>query len=437
MKIQKIETNYKRNLFCHKTEVKPKKYSEGTEFKVLNVYPELSYQKVIGFGGAITQAAGVMYQKLSEEQKRNFIRDYFENCNYNFCRIPIGSCDFSPESYSYAYKKELSDFSIEKDTKYIFPLLNDILKVKPDLVLLASPWSPPAFMKNNKMLVLGGKLKKKYYGLYAQYVAKYIKAYHNVGINIQYITVQNEPNAIQTWESCLFTAEEEVDFLTNHLVPCFKENNIQTKILVYDHNKEKLYSRAKEIFSKCDDAAGIAFHLYTGDHFENIEICREMFPNKLLIHTEGCVEYSQFDSNNEIRHAEFYAHDMLGDLDYGCNGYIDWNLLLDHKGGPNHKKNYCGSPMMLNEAGTDYQKNLSYYYIEQITGVIRPGAVRVGYSRYTDKIEMTAFKNTDGSIAVVLLNRTDTNHEYNLCMGDICLHDNLDSHAVVSYEIMW
>ena len=436
MNIQKIETNYKRNLFLNTKEIKPQKYNEKIENQVINIYTDIQYQKFVGFGGAITGAAGESYSKLSKEKQISFISDYFKTCNYYLCRIPIGSSDFSSETYSYSYKKDLSDFNIEKDKQYIIPLLKDILKVNPNLQLLASPWSPPKFMKTNKMLTLGGKLKKEYYLTYARYLVKYINAYKEIGINIDFITIQNEPNATQIWESCIFSTQEELDFLKNYLYPTFKDNNINTKILIYDHNKEKLYTRAKEIFKNCNYADGIAYHWYTGDHFENISLLREFFPDKLLIHTEGCVGYSKFNPDEEVKNAEIYAHDIIGDLNNGCNGYIDWNILLDYNGGPNHKKNYCNSPIMLNYEENDYYKNLCYYYIAQFGTVIKPYAKRLAFSRYTENIEVTAFENHDKSLGIVLLNKSNKNYEYNLCIDqDICIHDNLDSHAIVSFKI--
>ena len=130
-----------------------------------------------------------------------------------------------------------------------------------------------------------------------------------------------------------------------------------------------------------------------------------------------------------------YAHDILGDLNSGVNAYIDWNLILDNNGGPNHKLNFCNSPIMLNPDSTDYIKNLSYYYIGHFSKFIKPESKRIAYSKYTDRIEVTSFINTDNSIAIVLLNRNGFNKEYNLCINDIVIHDNLDSHAIVTYLI--
>ena len=191
---------------------------------------------------------GYAYSLLSDEKKRNLIDDYFKDINYNLCRLSIGSCDFSLSSYSYSRKSDLSDFNIEKDFEYVMPLIKDILKINPNIKFLASPWSPPRFMKNNKLLSYGCKLLSSYKATYAEYLSKYILAYKNCGIKIDYITIQNEPNAIQSWESCLFSENDEVDFLINYLYPAFHKNNIDTKILIYDHNKDKLFIRASKEF---------------------------------------------------------------------------------------------------------------------------------------------------------------------------------------------
>lgn len=435
MKIEKIETNYNKNMYLDTKNIKPGKYKESIENKIINVYKDVKYQEFIGLGGAVTQAVGVAYKKLPIEKQKELIQDYLGWCNYNVFRIPIGSCDFSPETYSYSKQKDLSDFSIEKDFEQIIPVVKDILEFNPNAQFLASPWSPPSFMKSNKMLTLGGKLLEKYYSVYAKYLVKYIKEYKNIGININYITIQNEPNALQIWESCLFSSQEELDFIKNYLYPEFKDNNIDTKILIYDHNKEKMYNRAKDILNRLNEVDGIAYHWYTGDHFESIEICSKVFKNKLIMHTEGCVGYSRFKPEEEVKNAEIYAHDIIGDLTHGTNAYIDWNILLDNKGGPNHKKNYCNSPIMLNKDENDYYKNLCFYYICQFGMAIKPGAVRIATTRYTENIETVAFENRDKSIGIVLLNRQDINYEYNLCIGDISIHDNLDSHAIVSYLI--
>lgn len=440
MEITKIETNYKRKLFFSQSKIKPKKYQEKIENEVINIYPEITYQTLLGFGGAFTESTGYALKQLPIEKQNQIFKDYFssEGLNYSIGRLPIGSTDFSPKSYSYSYKEDLSDFTIEQDREYILPTVKSALKINPHLQFLSSPWSPPKFMKTNKMLTLGGKLIEKYKQTWANYFVKYIKAYKLEGIDIKYTTVQNEPNAVQLWESCLYSPEEEIYFVMNYLYPTLRSNNLQTKILIWDHNKEKLFTRSKQELNSnraLEAVAGIAYHYYSGDHFENIQLTHDSFPGKLLLHTEGCTGYSKFNPNDEVHNGEIYGHDILGDLNAGSNGYIDWNLVLDNKGGPNHKLNYCNSPIMVNSNKTDYIKNLTYYYIGHFSRFIMSGAKRIAFSRYSSDIEVTSFKNPDGSIAIVLMNRNNFNKEYTICLNDVTFHDNLDSHAIVSYVV--
>lgn len=433
MTITKFETNKDKNLYFNKSIIKEKKYSSKQESQIVNIYPKVEYQEFLGIGAAITESSAYNYSLLSTNKKGDFMNDMFFNINYSLCRLTIGSSDFSLNSYSYAKKHDLSDFSIERDKKYIIPFIRDALAINPNLKFLASPWSPPGFMKNTKLLYLGGKLSEKYKQTYADYFIKYILSYKELGINIDYITIQNEPGAIQLWESCIYSSEDEVDFLVNYLYPTFQKNNICTKILIYDHNKEKLYTRALSEFSDLNAlnaASGIAFHWYSGNHFENISLCRETFPNKLLFHTEGCFGFTPDNS-----FPNQYAHDITEDLNHGVNGYIDWNILLDNKGGPNHKKNYCNSPVMLNNTNSDYIKNLSYYYIGHFSKVIHPGAHRIAFSKYIADITMTAFKNPDNSIAIVMVNRENYDIDFNLCMNDITFKDTLYKQSAISYLI--
>lgn len=438
MNLLKIETNFKRNLFLKEQKQKFKGNVGNIEKGLINIYPDIEFQKIIGFGGAATESTGYCLKKIDNTISNNILNDYFtENgLDYSIIRISIGSSDFSLSSYSYLNNENLENFSIEEDKKYVIPLIKNIQNKNPNVKILATPWSPPAFMKNTKRLVFGGKLLEKYYQLYAKYLTKYILEYQKYGINIDYITIQNEPNAVQIWESCLYSAEEEAKFVSNHLYQEFQKNNISTKILGWDHNKEKLYNRSKIIFENTNDEVdGIAMHWYSGDYFEEIELVSKKYPNKLLIHTEGCTGFSNFRKSDEIQNGEIYGHDIIGDLNAGINGFIDWNLVLDCRGGPNHKRNYCNAPIMLNKENNGYIKNLTYYYIGHFSKYIKPGAIRIGYSKFTSDIEVCAFKNEDDSIVVVLLNRNDFNKEFTLNFLGNIFHDNLDSHAILTFVI--
>ena len=361
MIIDKIETNIKRNLFLNEIPNIKLRSSDIYEDNTITINTTSKLQEFIGFGGAFTESAGYALSTINSDIYNNILDDYFskEGLNYNFGRLPIASNDFSLKSYSYSYKKDLSDFSIEQDTKYIIPTIKSALKRNKNMKFISSPWSPPAFMKSNKMLILGGKLRKKYMQTWADYLVKYVTKYKEQGINIDYMTIQNEPNISQLWESCRYTAGEEANLLINYLYPTFKENNLNTKFLIWDHNKDDIVERVNDCLLKygaIDYADGIAFHWYTGSYFENLNTLNKSFPDKLLIHTEGCTGYSNFKPEDELFNAEMYATEIIGDLNNGTNCFVDWNLVLDYSGGPNHKKNYCNSPIMINK-NMKFKKN--------------------------------------------------------------------------------
>ncbi len=338
MILTKIETNIKRKLFLHKTEKITFPISSNIiEFDVISVDQKQSFQTLLGFGGAFTESTGYSLSTVDEKIYNNIIDDYFlkDGLNYSLCRLPIGSCDFSLNSYSYSYKDNLSDFNIKRDQKYIIPTIKSAQERNKNIKFVSSPWSPPAFMKDNNDLNNGGRLLKKYKKTWAKYLVKYVQNYMLENINIDYMTIQNEPNASQSWESCRYTAEEESDLLRNYLFHIFKENNLKTKFLIWDHNKDNILERSINCLVQngaLNYASGIAFHWYTGSHFQNLSQLNKLFPNKLLIHTEGCTGYSNFNPSDELFNAEMYASEIIGDLNNGVNGFIDWNMVLEYNG---------------------------------------------------------------------------------------------------------
>ena len=239
-------------------------------------------------------------------------------------------------------------------------------------------------------------------------------------------------------ESCLYNSKDEADFAINYLYPTLKNNNIDAKILIWDHNKDRVLKRATEEFSikgSNEAIAGMAFHYYSGDHFQNLKLFKDMYPEKLLIHTEMCTGYSSFKQCDEIPNAELYAHEIIGDLNSGTNGFIDWNIMLDHEGGPNHKKNFCNSPVMLNTDCSNYIKLLPYYYIGHFSKYVLVGAKRIAYSSYTDKLEITSFKNPDNTFAIIIMNKYDWNIDYNLWIEDKLIYDTIESHSIITLII--
>jgi glucosylceramidase len=390
---------------------------QDEEMPFVNLYPEHRYQSFEGFGGAITEASGYAFSKMSEEKQNEVLQAYFgaDGNRYRFARMAIDSCDFSLGNYSAvtdAGDDELSTFSLERDEQYILPLLRKAQEVLGQPIeIMLSPWSPPAFMKSNGAKNGGGFLNPEYRALWARYLCRYVREYRKMGFSVTMLTIQNEPKAAQRWDSCLYTAEQEKAFLRDFLYPELMKSGLEdVQVCIWDHNKERVFDRAQAIIDQETDkmVQGIAFHWYSGDHFDTLRLTREVFPDKKLIFSEGCVEYSRFAEENQLAHAQMYAHDIIGNLNAGMNVSLDWNIILDEKGGPNHVGNYCEAPIMCDTKNDTVIKNASYTYIRHFSRFIQPGAQRIAASTYTDKLEITAFRNPDDTITAVLLNRTDS-----------------------------
>jgi glucosylceramidase len=437
-----ITTTYVNN---HKqTLVEEKELREGQGgMQCVNVYPEIEYQTYLGFGGAITEAAGYAYSKLSKENQKKVLDHYFgeEGNRYCMVRTHIDSCDFSLGVYSAMSDpedKEMKSFTLERDEQYILPLLQAAQQKSGEpLDIMLSPWSPPAFMKTNGEKIHGGKLKAEYRQFWAEYICRYIQEYEKKGLKVSRVTIQNEPAAVQSWDSCIYTEQEEKEFLRDYLYPAFEKNGLShVKINIWDHNKERMYQRAKAIIDKDTDSMvdGVAFHWYSGDHFESINVTYEAFPDKQLIFTEGCVEYSRFGTN-QLHNAQMYAHDIIGNLNNGMTGFMDWNIYLDEKGGPNHVGNYCDAPIMIDTVNDTFEVKLSCDYIGHFSQYIRRGAKRIAFSRYTGDLEMTAFKNPDGSIVLVMLNRKDWDIPATFDVGDKIFHQVIGGNSIVTAVI--
>ena len=401
MKFKVIETNFATQKFWDSKIIDSEQKTEA--MNLLLVYPEISKQSIKGFGGAFTESSAYNWSLLSKDKQEQFVKDYFSKAGlaYNLGRIHMNSCDFALGNYSYLAENDtsLKTFDISHDEKLIIPLIQKA-KDYQDIELLMSPWSPCAFMKDNQEMNNGGKLLAGYYDLWASYYVKFIQEYQARGIEIANLTIQNEPEAKQTWDSCLFTAQEELK-LARIIKSKLQQVGLKTKLYGWDHNKENLLNRA-QVLLQDDTFDGLAVHWYTGDHFENISLTKELYPNIDIIFSEGCVEYSRFVKDDAVSHANMYAHDMIGDFKAGISAFYDWNLLLDAQGGPNHVGNFCEALIMLDDNG--YHKNLTYYYMGHFSKFVKPQAKVIASSCYTNKLETVAFKNPDGQIVVVILN---------------------------------
>lgn len=326
----------------------------GEENAVVNLYPDLLFDEFEGFGGALTDSAAYIYSLMYPAQKQKMLVTYFspEQMNFSIVRIHMDSCDFSTEMYeamSDEKDMELNSFDFSRTERYIIPMLRDAEKAAGRrLKIMLSPWSPPEFMKTNGSRKHGGSLKPEYYELWAEYICRYIREFQERGFEVERISLQNEPKAVQTWDSCVYTAQEEKKFLKD-----------------------------------------------------------AMYPELKLIVSESCIEFSKFDSRDSEANAMRLSHEIIGDLNNGVSAFYDWNVVLDEKGGPNHVGNYCLAPFLYDTKEHLLMPQLIQKHFFHFSHYIREGARRIGFSRYTDALDVTAYKNPDGSIALVLLNRSE------------------------------
>ena len=402
---------------------------QGVERGTVNVYEECAYQEMLGFGGAFTESTAYNYSLMTKEQKEEFLTRYFDRekgLGYTFCRTHIHACDFSLSPYTYVEEGDmtLDTFDIERDRKYIIPLIKDAQRYTGEgLWLFASPWSPPAYMKTNNSLFEGGSLKEEMKPLWARYYVKYIRAYEAEGITISAISVQNEPKALQPWESCFYSAEDERDFIEKYLAPALDEAGLShIKIIVWDHNKERVYERAKEIFTTPavkERVYGVGHHWYSGDHFDGPQLVHEQF-DKPVFSTEICGIISE----DVVTLAEKYARELCGDFNHFTSAFCDWNMLLDENGGPFHNRNRkhtndgklvyenkgigCYAPVLYHTDKGEAEYTPIYYYIGHFAKYVKNGARRVATTKFSEDVVTCAFKNPDGTLVLVVANISDT-----------------------------
>jgi glucosylceramidase len=395
------------------------------------INPKKTFQKYLGIGGAITDASSEVFSTLNAAQQDKLLESLYgkEGIGYNIIRTSIHSSDFGLGSHTYIEEgdADLKTFSIEKDKEKRIPFIKRAIDlIKDDLVFYASPWSPPAFMKTNKNMLQGGKLLPEFRQAWADYYVKFINAYEEEGIPVWGLTIQNEPMAVQRWESCIYTADEERDFLKNYLGPTLEKEGLgDKKIVVWDHNRDLISERANTIFEDPEAskyAWGIGFHWYetwTGGlpKYDNLKNINESFPSKNMLFTEGCQEGFDTERLHFWPNAERYGNSMINDFNSGVVGWTDWNILLDERGGPNHVQNFCFAPIHANTKTGELTFTPTYYYIGHFSKFIKPGALRVSTTTSRTSIESTSFQNPDGEIITVVMNKTNHTIGYKLIVG--------------------
>lgn len=413
------------------------------------VDPSHKFQTFLGIGGALTDASAETFAKLPVDKQNEFLRAYFDKekgIGYTIGRTNINSCDFSSDMYTYVNDgdKELKSFNIAHDEKFKIPFIKKAIEAAGGkLNLFVSPWSPPAWMKDNNNMLQGGKLKPEFYESWANYYIKYIQALEKNNVPVWGLSVQNEPMAKQTWESCMYTAEEEKNFIKNHLGPTLQKNNMgNKKLIAWDHNRDLLYQRASTLLNDPEAAKyiwGIGFHWYEswngGFQFENLKRVAETFPQKNLLMTEACNFPFSWQTFNEWKWGENYGLNMIHDFNNGAVAWTDWNILLDETGGPNHVKNFCFAPIHAKTKEGELHYMNSYYYIGHFSKFILPGAKRVISSSNRVQLLTTAFMNENGKLAVVVMNPTNEKFSSRLYIGNKAVETTNLPHSISTLVI--
>jgi len=444
MKVQVYETSANGNSLKQITN-----FSKNSNSIVITLNPDEKFQTITGFGGAFTESSAYLVNKLSYANRKKIMNAYFgaDGANYSLTRTHINSCDFSLKHYAYAMvdgEKNLDYFSIEEDKKNnLIPMILEAKALsKEGFKIIASPWTSPPWMKDNKNWV-GGKLLPEYYDTWAMYFSKYIDAYKNEGINIWGITVENEPHGNgNNWESMLYSPQEMTSFVQDHLGPTLeKEGKENIKILGYDQNRAGIKEWVDEMYKDEKSSkyySGTAIHWYESTYEvfpQDLQYAHQKAPNKYLIQTEACVDsevphwqddawywkteatdwgWDWASEKEKYLHPKYaplnrYAADIIGCLNNWVDGWVDWNMVLDTKGGPNWFKNWCIAPVIVNPDTDEVYFTPLYYVLSHFSKFMRPGAVKIGCKIDNIDVLATAVRNSDGSIALVVFNPTEKN----------------------------
>jgi glucosylceramidase len=418
-----------------------------TESKaVISINPNEKFQTITGFGGSFTEASAYLLNKLSKENREKVLKAYFSEtgANYSLTRTTIASCDFSLKNYTYAKVDNdlaLEHFTIEDDKADIIPMILDAKAIsKEGFNIIASPWSCPPWMKDNKSYV-GGKLLPEYNDTFALYFSKYLQAYQKEGVDIWGVTVINEPHGNgNNWESTLFSPKEMTDFVQNHLGPKLENDGWKDiKILGYDQNRAGLQEWVDAMYKDEKTSkyfAGTAIHWYESTYEvfpEALQYAHNKAPNKYLIQTEACVDseipqwqddtwywkkeatdwgWDWASEKDKYLHPKYapvnrYAEDIIGCLNNQVDGWVDWNMLLDRQGGPNWFKNWCVAPVIVDPENDEVYFTPLYYVMSHFSKFMRPGAVKIGCEVNNKQLKVTAVQNIDKSIAIALFNPTN------------------------------
>ena len=435
---------------------------------IIRLDPDQKFQKITGFGGSFTEASASLLNRLSKDKRDTVIQAYFseKGANYSLTRTHMNSCDFSLSQYSYSPVEDdihLEHFTIKEDQEDLIPMIKDALKVSKDgFKIIASPWTAAPWMKDNNAWV-GGKLLPKYYDTWALFFSKYINAYKKEGIDIWGFTVENEPLGNNSnWESMHFSPDEMTNFVQNHLGPRLEKDMHQVKILGFDQNREDLKEWVDSMYqseASSNYFDGTAIHWYASTYevyAKELLYAHNKAPSKYLIQTEACIDsqipvwkddawywrkeatdwgFDWAQEKDKHLHPKYapvnrYARDMIGCLNNWVDGWVDWNMVLDTQGGPNWFKNWCIAPVIVDPKKDEVYLTPLYYVMSHFSKFIRPGAQIIKVQKTDNDLMVSACKNPDGSVVVVVFNEGQSEKYFNLNLSGHTYYVSVSSQAI-------
>ncbi|WP_417954491.1 glycoside hydrolase family 30 protein [Flavobacterium sp. ZS1P14] len=410
-------------------------------YATIEVDDSQTFQSVDGFGYTLTGGSAQVINQLNAQKRQELLQELFgandNSIAISYLRISIGASDMNAIPFTYddlpsgQTDVNLDNFSLAPDKNDLIPMLKEIVAINPKIKIMATPWSPPVWMKDNNNFV-GGSLKPQYYGVYAQYFVKYIQKMKAEGITIDAITPQNEPLHPGNNPSMLMLALQQADFIKNHLGPAFQTANLTTKIVVYDHNCNK----PEYPITVLSDASaypfidGSAFHLYEGD-ISALSMVHTAFPNKNLYFTE---QYTASTGSFEGDLKWHVKNVIIGSMRNWSKTALEWNLANNASFGPNTPGGCttCKGAITINSSDS-FTRNVGYYIIAHASKFVPGGAVRIA-SNSSGNLNNVAFKTGSGKKVLIVENDGNTAEIFNIKYNGNWITTSLEAGSVGTYS---
>lgn len=420
----------------------------------ITVQTNITYQIVIGFGGAVTDAASMNMMALSAQTRKNLIDSYFakNGIEYNMARVPIASCDYSTRPYTYLdYPNDfnLSNFSLAmEDFKYKIPILKQIMEASSkQLLFYASPWTAPAWMKSSDSETGYGKLTgvagDKYHKTWAEYLVRFLDEYKKEGIEFWGMTMQNEPSngyiIPGKWQCMGWDPESQRDFVKTDLGPAItRSEHVGIKLMIHDDQRLFLPKWPSIILSDKEAAqyvSGIGVHWYWDWLIgpEVLSATHESFPDKFILATEACDKTPPPKEIGSWEEGEKYSESILDNLNHWSAGWVDWNMCLNLQGGPNWVKNFDNSPIIVNTTADEFYKQPMFYHLGHFSKFVPNGSVRIHSGSTDNDLKFVSALRTDNTVVLVVLNKGDSDKSISVKSGAVEIQGNIPSRSIQTY----